>query len=93
MPATKWSLVLHGGCTDRKPDFDHRNDVSRELNKIISAASLSAQDGKKAKDIVVEIIAALEDCPLFNAGRGAALTSDGTHEVRMSIDAFLNFCL
>ena len=91
MHAAKWSLVLHGGCADTKPDFEHRSDVSHELDKVISAASISASEGKKAKDIVVEIIAALEDYPLFNAGRGATLTSDGAHEVRMCTDAKFAF--
>ncbi|KAL9102403.1 MAG: hypothetical protein Q9163_002448 [Psora crenata] len=85
MPATKWSVVLHGGCTDTKPDLEHRSDVSHELEKVISAASTSAKEGKRAKDIVVEIITALEDCPLFNAGRGATLTSDGAHELEAGI--------
>jgi beta-aspartyl-peptidase (threonine type) len=84
MPTTDWSIVLHGGCADTNPDLDHQNDVRRQLRTIIGIASISAREGKRAKDIVVEIVAALEDCPLFNAGRGAVLTKDGAHEVRLS---------
>jgi hypothetical protein len=36
--------------------------------------------GAKAKDVVVQVVTALKDCPLFNAGKGAALIIDGEHE-------------
>jgi len=37
----------------------------------------------------VQIVVALEDCSLFNAGKGAVLTQDGGHEVSLSKDAVL----
>ncbi|KAI9776605.1 MAG: hypothetical protein M1835_005470 [Candelina submexicana] len=85
MSATKWSLVLHGGCANTKPDLKHRSDVTNELRKFINAACISVREGKNAKDVVVEIITALEDCQLFNAGKGAALTGDGAHELEAGI--------
>jgi beta-aspartyl-peptidase (threonine type) len=89
MYTTNWSIALHGGCANTNPDIDHQNDVRRQLREIIRAASISAREGKRATDIVVEIVAALEDCPLFNAGRGAVLTEDGAHEVRLSTETEL----
>lgn len=87
MPATRRSIVLHGGCADIIPDFEHQNNVRHELNKVIRVASISVREGKRAEVIVVEIIAALGDCPIFHASRGAALSNDGVHEVRLPPDA------
>jgi len=42
----------------------------------------------QAKDVVVQVVSELEDCPLFNAGKGSALTADGVHEVRDVKSAF-----
>jgi beta-aspartyl-peptidase (threonine type) len=54
------------------------------------AASLEAgrrvlAGGGSAVDAVVAAVVSLEDCPLFNAGRGAVFTSDGRNELDASI--------
>jgi beta-aspartyl-peptidase (threonine type) len=38
-------------------------------------------DGGSALDAVIAAVVWLEDCPLFNAGRGAVFTSDARHEL------------
>lgn len=43
-----------------------------------------AADGS-ALDAVTEAVCALEDEPLFNAGRGAVFTRDGTHEMDAAV--------
>ncbi|MGR5322258.1 isoaspartyl peptidase/L-asparaginase, partial [Vibrio sp. DNB22_19_1] len=42
-------------------------------------------DGGSALDAVTEAVRLLEECPLFNAGKGAVLTSAGTYELDASI--------
>lgn len=39
------------------------------------------EDGGSSLDAVVAAVAVLEDCPLFNAGRGAVLNAAGEHEL------------
>ncbi|HYS65225.1 MAG TPA: isoaspartyl peptidase/L-asparaginase, partial [Paraburkholderia sp.] len=41
--------------------------------------------GGSALDAVSEAVRLLEDCPLFNAGRGAVYTAAGTHELDAAI--------
>lgn len=48
---------------------------------VLDTAVAALQAGVTAREVVVRIVAALGDCPLFNAGKGVALTIDGDHEV------------
>lgn len=41
--------------------------------------------GGTALDAVESAVKSLEDCPLFNAGRGSVFTAEGTHEMDASI--------
>ncbi len=41
--------------------------------------------GGSALDAVENAVVALEDCPLFNAGKGSVFTSEGTHEMDAAI--------
>jgi beta-aspartyl-peptidase (threonine type) len=47
----------------------------------LSAGQRVLADGGSALDAVCEAVRLLEDCPLFNAGRGAVYTAAGTHEL------------
>lgn len=50
------------------------------------------EKGLTAVDAVESAVSLLEDCPLFNAGKGSVFTSEGTHEMDASImeGKFLN---
>jgi len=83
-----FSLAIHGGAgalpartlsAEREAAF--HNGLARALG--VAQAILDA-DGR-AIDAVEEAVAVLEDDPLFNAGRGAVLTMDGTVELDASI--------
>jgi isoaspartyl peptidase/L-asparaginase-like protein (Ntn-hydrolase superfamily) len=43
------------------------------------------REGAAAVDVVEQAVVALEECELFQAGRGSVLTSAGTHELEASI--------
>ncbi|MFC7669095.1 isoaspartyl peptidase/L-asparaginase [Hymenobacter humi] len=43
--------------------------------------------GASALDCVEAVVRSLEDCPLFNAGRGAVFTHEGHHEMDAAIMA------
>jgi L-asparaginase / beta-aspartyl-peptidase len=82
MATPGWCIILHGGCADACPDIDRQRDIKQKLSLIAKAAAITLDQGAHAKDVIVQVISALEDCPSFNAGKGSALTADGTHEVR-----------
>ena len=78
------ALALHGGAgrilRDRMQparDAELRASVARFLRD--GLARLEA--GASALDVAQEVVAALEDDPQFNAGRGSALTSEGGVEM------------
>lgn len=79
-----WCFILHGGCAETCPDSVRQHDVTRALQSIADTASKALTDGAKARDVVVKVVSALEDCPLFNAGHGAAMNINGTHQVTSS---------
>ena len=51
------------------------------LNGILTAAQALLAQGASALDVVTEAVRLLEECPLFNAGRGAVYTADERHEL------------
>lgn len=82
-----YGLVIHGGAGD----FNLRkNSESSEIYKSSLRQALDSgynmlMNGYKAEDVVVAVISLLENDTLFNAGRGAVLTSDGIVELDASI--------
>lgn len=81
-------LVIHGGA-----GAISRADISPELKLVYESAlrSILEQAGAvlikngNALDAVTEAVRLLEECELFNAGRGAVFTSEGKHELDASI--------
>ncbi|MBP6732501.1 MAG: isoaspartyl peptidase/L-asparaginase, partial [Chitinophagales bacterium] len=81
-------LAIHGGAGTIL-----RSSMSAEKEKLYTdALHLALQAGytvleKKgsALDAVEAAILSLEDCPLFNAGKGAVFNSNGKHEMDASI--------
>ena len=72
MPA----LIIHGGAGKMrsKPDRDER---AKALTAIARRAWAALCRGESALQVAVDATVELEDCPLFNAGRGSSLQSDG----------------
>lgn len=78
-----WAIALHGGAgvLDRTiPDQERREHV-RSLEAALRAGSDRLASGGTALDAVELVVRILEDDPRFNAGRGAAFTADGRHEL------------
>jgi beta-aspartyl-peptidase (threonine type) len=55
------------------------------LQQIIETGYDVLRQGGLALDAVEAAVRALEDCPLFNAGRGSVFTHDGRHEMDAAI--------
>ncbi|MFD1509149.1 isoaspartyl peptidase/L-asparaginase family protein [Lacimonas salitolerans] len=59
--------------------------VRAALDRALSAGEAVLASGGSALDAVTEAVCALEDEPLFNAGRGAVFTRDGSHEMDAAV--------
>lgn len=81
IPAPRWHFVLHGGCNETCPDPDRQLETRHSLHKVASQITEALGKGATAREAVVLAVSALEDCATFNAGHGAALDEDGTHQV------------
>jgi len=85
-----YAIAIHGGAGLIRRDAlsdERRTACEASLRRIVRAASQSLQGGAPALDVACDAVAALEDDPLFNAGRGAVLAGDGTVELEASVMA------
>ena len=85
-PAPAWTLLIHGGAgvIERASMTPEREAATRAgLSAALEAGAAVLRDGGAALDAVEAAVRSLEEDPLFNAGRGAALTHDG----RVALDA------
>jgi len=64
---------------------EKEREFHEALQRILRAGYEVLANGGSALDAVTAAVVGLEDCPLFNAGRGAVFTSAGTHELDASI--------
>ena len=86
--AGPYTLVIHGGAgvlppQSMTPEAEKRYHAA--LDRVLAAGeAVLAADGC-ALDAVEASVCALEDEPLFNAGRGAVFTRDGRHEMDAAI--------
>ncbi|KHL06771.1 UNVERIFIED_CONTAM: isoaspartyl peptidase [Mumia flava] len=81
-------LAIHGGAgtiTRTAMSADKEAAYQQALNDILAAGQRILVEGGSALDAVTEAVRLLEECPLFNAGKGAVLTSAGTYELDASI--------
>ncbi|HET8950261.1 MAG TPA: isoaspartyl peptidase/L-asparaginase [Solirubrobacteraceae bacterium] len=79
------AIVVHGGA-GRVPTDQARIERMREgAAAAIEAGHAALEGGGSALDAVEAAVVVLEEDPVFNAGRGAALTSDGGVELDASV--------
>lgn len=83
----EWALALHGGAGTISQDLP--DSVKQEyydgLEEAVRTGELILRDGGSALDAVEQVVMKLENNPLFNAGKGAVYTKDGTHELDAAI--------
>ncbi len=86
--ATNWRLVIHGGAGAMRPkqgDPDHEERAREGLRRALEAGVQILGRGGAALDAVEASVRLLEDDPCFNAGRGSALTDQGSVELDAAI--------
>jgi beta-aspartyl-peptidase (threonine type) len=81
------SLALHGGAGGRVEELNRAGRAPYEQGLLAAyrAGWQVLAAGGAALDAVCASVAVLEDDPLFNAGRGAALTATGHAELDASV--------
>lgn len=86
MATEKFGVVLHAGTSDTwTHDALYQEEVEKILKDIAETAGANLRSGAKAIDVVQAVVMSLEDCPFFNAGKGAVLNEDGEHEVSLLV--------
>ncbi len=81
-------IALHGGAgTIVRSRMTAENEKSyiKALEDALETGYAVLRAGGSALDAVVQTTMVLEDCPLFNAGRGSVFTHDGCHEMDASV--------
>tara|TARA_B100001093_G_scaffold140070_1_gene132662 strand:+ start:1549 stop:2565 length:1017 start_codon:yes stop_codon:yes gene_type:complete len=84
---TKFGIVIHGGAgTILKKNMSNEMELMYldELEQAVKIGYNIIKKNGDGKEAVEKTINFLEDSPLFNAGKGAVLTSDGTVELDAS---------
>ncbi len=79
------AIVVHGGAGRMPSDPDRLERMKQGAAVAVEAGHAVLSAGGSALDAVEAAIVVLEDDPEFNAGRGAALTEDGSVELDASI--------
>jgi beta-aspartyl-peptidase (threonine type) len=82
------AIAIHGGAGVLIPGLLPPQDedaIHEALHQAIKAGHQVLAAGGSSLDAVESSVVALEECPWFNAGKGAVFTYDGTHELDASI--------
>ncbi len=84
----KFGMVIHGGAgTIERSEMTPENEAAHRagLEQSLKAGYAVLARGGSSLDAVEAAIRVLEDNPLFNAGKGAVFTHEGTNELDASI--------
>lgn len=83
----RYVLLVHGGAGTLAPErmAGREGDYRAGLAHALRAGEGILAAGGTALDAVVAAVVALEEDPLFNAGRGAVLTDAGRHEMDAAV--------
>jgi len=84
----KFILAIHGGAgtiLKSAMNAEKESAYTLALKEALDAGFRLLEKGNSALSAVEAAVSSLEDCPLFNAGRGAVFTHDGLHEMDAAI--------
>ncbi|MFC2102798.1 isoaspartyl peptidase/L-asparaginase family protein [Bacteroidota bacterium] len=82
-----YTIVIHGGAGYISPDIPNklREAYLSSLEEALYIGKEILSNRGTSLDVVEKVIRFLEDDTLFNSGRGAVFTNEGTHELDASI--------
>lgn len=83
----KYVLVIHGGAGSTPKDLPDsiQQKYLSSLNEALQIGNNILENGGTSLDAVEKVVRYFEDNPLFNAGKGAVLNSEGKVELDASI--------
>lgn len=83
----QWSLAIHGGAGTIPKDIpeSQKQEYLKSLRAALEVGRKVLAGGGTSLDAVEKVVRFLEDDPLFNAGKGAVFTNEGTHELDAAI--------
>ena len=83
-----FTLAVHGGAGTIRRDQRHASQpvfYHEGLRRALETGREVLAAGGNALDAVTRTVAAMEDDPLFNAGRGSVFTATGTQEMDAAV--------
>lgn len=83
-----FGIAIHGGAgtiTRGKMTAEKEAAYKNALADALNAGYKVLEKGGSSLDAVVAAVVSLEDCPLFNAGKGSVFTYDEKHEMDASV--------
>ena len=84
----KWVLVIHGGAggpARGTMSAESEKEYLVKLDEALKKGSDILAEGGSSLDAVETVVRFMEDCPLFNAGKGAVLDEEGKAELDAAI--------
>jgi len=84
----EWVIALHGGAGNMTPEDyneDQQKEYKQELLNALEVGKKILSEGGSSLDAVEQVVRYMEDCPLFNAGKGAVFNHEGINELDAAI--------
>src|SRR5438045_4357862 len=83
-----YGIAIHGGAgTIPRGSMSKEKEAAymKALKDAVEAGSVILEKGGSSLDAVTAAVVSLENCPLFNAGKGSVFTYDEQHEMDASV--------
>ena len=83
-----YTLVIHGGAGNITPanlPVEKASQFEAKLKEVLNHGDSILKAGGTSLDAVESCIRMMEDCPLFNAGKGAVFNAEGKNELDAAI--------
>ena len=83
----EFAIIIHGGAgTILKKNMSDEKEAAykAKLEEAIKVGHTILKNGGTSENAVLKTIQVMEESPLFNAGKGAVFTNDGTNELDAS---------
>lgn len=84
----KYTLVIHGGAGNITPanlPTEKASEFEAKLTEVLRHGDSILKAGGTSLDAVESCVRMMEDCPLFNAGKGAVFNAEGKNELDAAI--------
>ncbi len=84
----RYTLVIHGGAGNITPtnlSAEKASQFEAKLTEVLRHGDSILKVGGTSLDAVESCVRMMEDCPLFNAGKGAVFNAEGKNEMDAAI--------